>query len=58
VAARYLDEAAIRCGIRGATRVIIEQSDERAVQCTRYITFETIPKMADDPIISLPAVAS
>lgn len=34
------------------------QNDEWAVQRARYMTLETIAPMGDDPIISLPAVAS
>ena len=38
--------------------VLLEQNDEWAVQRARYMTLETIAPMGDDPIISLPAVAS
>jgi len=37
--------------------VIVERSDERAVRRTRCMTLETIPTMADDSIVSLPAAA-
>jgi putative transposase len=37
--------------------MLLEQNDEWAVQRSRYMTVETIGKMSDDPIISLPAVA-
>ena len=38
--------------------LLLEQNDEWAVQRARYMTLETIAPMGDDPIISLPAVAS
>jgi len=36
----------------------IELDDEWAVQRARYMTLETISQMSDDPLVSLPAVAS
>jgi transposase-like protein len=48
------DEAIVR--LVGA--LLLEQNDEWAVQRARYMTLETIAPMGDDPIISLPAVAS
>ncbi len=48
------DEAIIR--LVGA--LLLEQNDEWAVQRARYMTLETIAAMGDDPVISLPAVAS
>ena len=38
--------------------LLLEQNDEWAVQRARYMTLETIAQMGDDPIVSLPAVAS
>ena len=49
------NEAAI---IRLVGAIRLEQSDEWAVQRARYMTLETIATMSDDPIVSLPAVAS
>ncbi len=48
------DEAIIR--LVGA--LLLEQNDEWAVQRARYTTLETIAAIGDDPVISLPAVAS
>jgi len=48
------DEAIVR--LVGA--LLLEQNDEWAVQRARYMTLETIAPMGDDPVISLPAVAS
>ena len=48
------DEAVIR--LVGA--IPLEQNDEWAVQRGRYMTLETIAAIGDDPVISLPAVAS
>ena len=48
------DDAIIR--LVGA--ILLEQNDEWAVQRARYMTLETISQMSDDPLISLPAVAS
>ena len=38
--------------------LLLEQNDQWAVQRARYMTLETIAQMGDDPIVSLPAVAS
>jgi putative transposase len=38
--------------------ILLEQNDEWAVQRARYITLETITAMSDDPLVSLPVVAS
>ena len=46
------DNAVVR--IVGA--LLLEQDDESAVQRTGYMTLETIARMNDDPLISLPAV--
>ena len=48
------DDAIVR--LVGA--LLLEQNDEWALQRARYMTLETIAPMADDPVISLPAVAS
>jgi hypothetical protein len=36
----------------------MEQNDEWAVPCARYITLETIAPLSDDPVVGLPAVAA
>jgi transposase-like protein len=38
--------------------ILMEQNDEWAVQRARYMTLETIAPMSDDPLVSLPALAS
>jgi len=38
--------------------ILLEQNDEWAVQRARYMTLETIAAMSDDPLVSLPALAS
>jgi putative transposase len=38
--------------------ILLEQNDEWAVQRARYMTLETIAPLSDDPIVSLPAIAS
>ena len=38
--------------------ILLEQNDEWAVQRGRYMTLETIAPLSDDPIVSLPAIAS
>jgi putative transposase len=38
--------------------ILLEQNDEWAVQRARYMTLETIAPIGDDPIVSLPALAS
>ncbi len=38
--------------------ILLERNDEWAVQRARYITLETIAPLSDDPIVSLPALAS
>ena len=48
------DDAIVR--LVGA--ILLEQNDEWAVQRARYMTLETMNQMSDDPLISLPAVAS
>jgi putative transposase len=48
------DDAIIR--LVGA--ILLEQTDEWAVQRARYMSLETINHMSDDPLVSLPAVAS
>jgi putative transposase len=51
----FPNEAAIT---RLVGAILLEQNDEWAVQRARYMTLETIAPMSDDPIISLPAMAS
>jgi putative transposase len=51
----FPNEAAI---VRLAGAILLEQNDERAVQRARYMTLETIAPLSDDPIPSLPAMAS
>lgn len=38
--------------------ILLDQNDEWAVQRARYMTLETIAPLSDDPIVSLPAIAS
>lgn len=38
--------------------LLLEQSDEWAVQRTRYMTLETIATLSDDPTVSLPTLAA
>jgi transposase-like protein len=38
--------------------ILLEQNDEWAVQRARYMTLETIAPLSDDPLVSLPALAS
>ena len=38
--------------------ILLEQSDEWAVQRARYMTLETIAPLSEDPIFKLPAVAA
>jgi transposase-like protein len=43
--------------VRLVGAILLEQSDEWAVQRAPYMTLETIAPSSDDPIVSLPAVA-
>ena len=38
--------------------LLLEQSDEWAVQRARYMTLEPIATLGDDPAVSLPALAA
>ena len=38
--------------------LLLEQSDEWAVQRTRYMTLETIAALSDDPTVELPTLAA
>jgi putative transposase len=38
--------------------ILLEQNDEWAVQRARYMSLETIAPISDDPLVSLPALAS
>ena len=51
----FPNEAAI---VRPVGTILLEQNDEWAVQRARYMTLETIAPLSDDPIVSLPALAS
>jgi len=44
--------------VRLVGAILLEQNDEWAVQRARYMTLETIAPLSDDPIVSLPAVAT
>ena len=51
----FPNEAAIT---RLVGALLLEQSDEWAVQRTRYMTLETIASLGDDPTVSLPTLAA
>ncbi len=51
----FANEEAI---IRLVGAILLEQTDERAVQPARYMTLETIAPLSDDPIVKLPAVTA
>jgi putative transposase len=51
----FPNEAAIT---RLVGALLLEQSDEWAVQRTRYMTLETIATLSDDPTVSLPTPAA
>lgn len=48
----FPNEAAIR---RLISAILMEQTEEWAVQRSRYMTLETLAPVCDDPIVSLPA---
>lgn len=48
----FPDEAAIR---RLVGAILMEQTEEWAVQRSRYMTLETLAPVGDDPAVSLPA---
>jgi transposase-like protein len=51
----FPNEAAIT---RLVGALLLEQSDEWAIQRARYMTLETIVTLSDDPTVSLPAMAA
>jgi len=38
--------------------ILLEQNDEWAVQRCRYMTLESVAPLSDDPIVSLPIMAT
>jgi transposase-like protein len=38
--------------------ILLEQNDEWSVQRSRYMTLESVAPLSDDPLVSLPALAS
>jgi putative transposase len=51
----FPNEAAV---IRLVGALLLEQNDEWAVQCARYMSPETITPLSDAPLVTLPTVAA
>ncbi len=50
----FPNDAAI---VRLVGALLLEQNDEWAVQRARYMTLESVGRLSDDPLVSLPTVA-